>query len=118
MKFNFIKHSYREWWRDWPDETRQPWSDGPYGAKSCGVILRDKKVGTVQIAPLLSGEGLSVCIIHSIHIYLLSIAIAQRRKQRASLCGQARLSRAGYAVDHCHGDVCDHAPDSGRPVRV
>jgi len=24
LKFNTVFDSYQEWWRDWPDETRQP----------------------------------------------------------------------------------------------
>jgi hypothetical protein len=36
--------SYQEWWRDWPDETRQPIDPiDQYGANSCGIcILRDE----------------------------------------------------------------------------
>ena len=41
---NKLNSTYQEWWRDWPDETRQPVSIEIYGANSSRVLaLGDKE---------------------------------------------------------------------------
>ncbi len=38
INYSTLFNSYPEWWRDWPNETRQPVVLEPQGANSCWKI--------------------------------------------------------------------------------
>ena len=53
--------SYPERWRDWPDETRQPFGENRIGANSCrSVVFWKIRAPTVHKGPLLLEEAIII----------------------------------------------------------